>query len=139
MVRSKTALNDFLNYMKTQGESYCLTQKTSVYLPTCYGACLKEANRARAKLTKLIGGSTTFPAHGAWYNDAGTLIEEPVIVVELSHGTMCKKHVAKFVAIIDEYALATKQEAISIENGMSDFHIGTGGKHKPLFKARDSS
>jgi hypothetical protein len=126
------ALTDFLDYMTSEkiGGGTCLREKIRVYVPTCYGKCNTDAERVRARMTKLFKGSTTWRGTGSWYDDKGNLVDEPIMVVESAHGNLCGKEAKIFVNIIQDYAKSAKQESISIENGFSDFYIGAGERFK---------
>lgn len=95
----------------------CSVEKFKVFIPTCYGDCLDQAERLAAKIADIIGGATIYHADGAWTNPQGGLEKEPVKVLEAYHNCLGMVDTEKIVDAIAEYAERTNQTQVAVADG----------------------
>src|SRR5262249_39338757 len=73
------------------------------------------SRRVVADFTARFGGSTSFSAEGSW-GDAGSVIREPVIVVESSAtGPELRRSLPEVVRLCQELGASMRQEAVALE------------------------
>lgn len=117
-------------------ENICFTEKMKIYAPTCYGGCEPEVSKLVRRLNDMFGGSTVYEkVEGCWNTekDGKPFTEcEPVKVIEIGHKCNDRDELVKLAGILSDYALAAKQQAISVKN--NHFYIVKSDKLKEAYE-----
>jgi len=123
----KSVIEDWLGKVP---QAICFTEKMKVYAPTCSGKCEREVDALINEMNRIFGGSTVYnEVTGCWYDSSKKeTVCEPVKVIEVGHNCSTKLKLEEMMKAVTQYALDTKQDAISIHNGK--FYIAD---REPLF------
>ena len=105
------------------GGGVCYPDNVKIYAPTCKGKCLREVNELTDTVSRLFGGSTVYPAAGAWIDEStGKMDTEPVRVIEAAHNCTDPAVARELGKAIVKYATRTRQKWLAVRAGK--FYMG---------------
>lgn len=88
-----------------------LDRQIAIYIPSTNGKRsinpARHVDRALALFARLFGGSTAYPARGAWLSESNELVTESISIVE---SFTTASTLAQYIDQVREYALELKHE-----------------------------